>query len=159
MNHLVYDVYHTVPLNVVKSQVVRALELEILDKAKLDKQIENFPWTGEFKDGRLPRQLGKDCKGIGYWKAESFQKYSFPMAIFPMAECKYTNHRECEIVSLVSTITELHFHVGRNGWTQDMIKLHQNLVWRLNILVEEEQLLMMKDFEKHFRIKSSDIKT
>ena len=40
-----------------------------------------------------------------------------------------------------------------------MIKLHQNLVWRLNILVEEEQLLMMKDFEKHFRIKSSDIKT
>lgn len=28
-----------------------ALDLEMLDKAKLDKQIENFPWTGEFNDG------------------------------------------------------------------------------------------------------------
>lgn len=76
----VYDVYHTIPLNVVKNQLSRALELEMLDKTELDKQIGNFPWTGEFKDGRLPKQLGKDCKGIGYWKAESFQKFSFPVA-------------------------------------------------------------------------------
>ena len=80
LNHFVYDVFHTIPLNVVKNQLSRALELEMLDKTELDKQIGNFPWTGEFKDGRLPKQLGKDCKGIGYWKAESFQKFSFPMA-------------------------------------------------------------------------------
>lgn len=43
--------YHTVPLDVGKNQVGEALDLEMLDKAKLDKQIENFPWTGEFKDG------------------------------------------------------------------------------------------------------------
>lgn len=43
--------YHTVPLDVGKNQVGKALDLEMLDKAKLDKQIENFPWTGEFKDG------------------------------------------------------------------------------------------------------------
>ena len=70
-----------------------------------------------------------------------------------MAECimgsQITNHRECEIVSLVSRITELHFHVERNGWTQDMIKLHQNLVWRLNILVEEEQGLAMCTISMH----------
>lgn len=148
LNHLVYDVYHTIPLNVVKNQVVRALDLEMLDKAKLDKQIENFPWTGEFKDGRLPRQLGKDCKGIGYWKAESFQKYSFPMAECIM-ESRVTNHREYEIVSLVSRLTELHFHVGRNGWTQDMIKLHQNLAWQLNILVEEVQGLAVCTISMH----------
>lgn len=39
--------YHTVPLDVGKNQVSKALDLEMLDKAKLDKQIENFPWTGE----------------------------------------------------------------------------------------------------------------
>ena len=100
--------YHTVPLNFVKNQVVRALDLEMLDKAKLDKQIENIPWTGEFKDGRLPRQLGKDCKGIGFWKAESFLKYSFPLAECIM-ESQVTNHREYEIVS---RLTELHFLVG-----------------------------------------------
>lgn len=80
LNHLFYDAYHTIALNVVKNQLSRALELEMLDKTELDKQIDNFPWTGEFKDGRLPKKLGKDCKGIGYWKAESFQKFSFPMA-------------------------------------------------------------------------------
>jgi len=114
LNHLVYDVYHTVPLNVVKNQVVRALDLEMLDKAKLDKQIENFPWTSEFKDGRIPRQLGKDCKGVDYWKAESFEKFSFPMAECVM-ESQVTNHMEYEIMPLVSRLTELHFHDGRNG--------------------------------------------
>lgn len=58
-----------------------------------------------------------------------------------MAECimesQVNNHGEYEVVSLVSRLTELHFHVGRNGWTQDMIKLHQNLAWRLNIHIEE----------------------
>ena len=54
--------YHTIPLNVVKNQIVRALDLEMLDKAKVDKQIENFPWTGEFKDGRLPDNLKNIAK-------------------------------------------------------------------------------------------------
>lgn len=145
MSHLVYDVYHTVLLNVVKNQVVRALDPEMLDEAKLDKEIENFPWTGEFKDGRLPRQ---DYKGIGYWKAESFQKCSFPMAECIM-ESQVTNQREYEIVCLVSRLTELHFYAGRNGWTQDMIKLHQNLAWQLNILVEEVQGLAMCTISMH----------
>ena len=86
----------------------------MLDKAELDKQIENFPWAGEFKDASLPRQLGKDCKGIGYWKAESYQKFSFPIAECIM-ESQVTNPLEYEIVPLVSRLTELHFHAGRNG--------------------------------------------
>ena len=142
LNHLVYDVYHTIPLNVVKNQLVRALNLEMLDKTELDKQIGNFPWTDEFKDGRLPKQLGKDCKGIGYWKAESFQKFSFPMTECVM-ESHFTNPKEYGIVSLMARLTDLHFHDGRNGWTPDMIKWHQKLAWRLNILVEEVQGLAM----------------
>lgn len=130
----------------VKNQLIRALDLEMLDKTELDKQIENFPWTGEFKDGRLPKQLGKDCKGIGYWKAESFQKFSFPMAESLM-ENQPT--KEYEIVSLVARLTELHFHDGRNGWTPDMIKWHQKLAWQLNIQVEEVQGLAMCTISLH----------
>ena len=148
MNHLFYDAYHTIALNVVKNQLSRALELEMLDKTELDKQICNFPWTGELKDGRLTKQLGKDCKGIGYWKAESFQKFSFPMAACIM-ESQLTNAKEYEIVSLIARLTELHFHGERNGWTLDMIKRHQKLAWRLNILVEEVQGLALCTISMH----------
>ena len=45
-----------------------------------------------------------------------------------MAECimesQVTNPLEYEIVCLVSRLTELHFHSGRNKWTPDMITLH-----------------------------------
>lgn len=126
----------------------RALELGMLDKTELDKEIGNFPWTGEFKDGRLPKQLGKDCKGVGYWKAESFQKSSFSMAECIM-ESQLTNAKEYEIVSLIARLTELHFHDGRNGWTPDMIKWHQKLAWRLNILVEEVQGLALFTISMH----------
>lgn len=148
MNHLFYDAYHTIALNVVKNQLSRALELEMLDKTGLDKQIGNFPWTGELKDGRLTKQLGKDCKGIGYWKAESFQKFSFPMTACIM-ESQLTNAKEYEIFSLIARLTELHFHGERNGWTLDMIKRHQKLAWRLNILVEEVQGLALCTISMH----------
>lgn len=148
LNHPVYHVYHTIPLNVVKNQIARALDVEMLDKAELDKQIENFPWAGEFKDANLPRQLGKDWKGIGYWKAESYQKFSFPIAECIM-ESQVTNPLEYEIVPLVSRLTELHFHAGRNGRAPDMITLHKNLAWRLNIYVEEVQGLEMCTISMH----------
>lgn len=148
LNHLFYDAYLTIALNVVKNQLSRALELEMLDRTELDKQIGNFPWTGEFKDGRLPKQLGKDCKGIGYRKAESFQKFSFPMAACIM-ESQLTNAKEYEIFSLIARLTELHFHGERNGWTLDMIKRHQKLAWRLNILVEEVQGLALCTISIH----------
>ena len=146
--HLVYDVYHTVPLNVVKNQFSRALDLQMIDKVKLDEEIQNFPWTHEFKDGILPRQIGKDCKGISYWKAESFQKFGFPMAEC-ILESQISSPKEFEIVSLVARLTELHFHDGRNGWTPSMIELHHKLAWRLNIQVEEVQGLEMCTISLH----------
>ena len=62
---MVYDVYHTIPLN-VKNQLTRLLELELVDTEYLDKQIKDFPWSKELKDGRLPRPVSKECKGIGH---------------------------------------------------------------------------------------------
>ena len=76
--HLLYDVYHTICLNVVKNQAERLLDLEMIDKGFLDKQIKKFPWPKELKNGRIPRPIGK-LKGMGQWKAEGLQKFSFPM--------------------------------------------------------------------------------
>jgi len=146
--HQVYDVYHTIPLNVVKNQLTRILELDIINKSEFDQQLRSFPWTTEFKDGRLPKDIGKDCRGIGYWKAESFQKFSFPMA-----ECilqgLLSDPEEFEILSLISRLTEMHFHSGRNGWTKELIELHKKIAWRLNIKVEEVQGLEMCTISMH----------
>ena len=67
--HMVYDSFHTICLNVVKNQLERLLELELLDQTKLDELIESFPWTKELKDGRIPKAT-KNYKELGQWKAE-----------------------------------------------------------------------------------------
>ena len=77
--HMVYDSFHTICLNVVKNQLERFLDLELLDQTKSDEQIESFPWTKELKDGQIPKAT-KNCKGLGQCKAEGLQKFSFPMA-------------------------------------------------------------------------------
>ena len=51
LHHMVFDVFHTIPLNLCKNQVQRLLELEQLDKTYLDEQIHSFPWTSELKSG------------------------------------------------------------------------------------------------------------
>ena len=93
--HLVYDIFHTVFLNVVKNQAERLLELEMVDKSYLDKQIRYFPWPKQLKNGGVPKPVGK-LKGMGQWKAEGLQKFSFPMS-----DCIFvghlTNPKELEI--------------------------------------------------------------
>lgn len=146
--HMVYDVYHTIPLNVVKNQLTRLLELEMVDTEYLDKQIKDFPSSKELMDGRLPRPVGKECKGIGHWKAEGLQKFSFPMTTC-IFEDKFQDDEEFQIQTLVSRLTELHFYSGRQGWTDEMINVHFKLAWRLNVLVEELQGLQMCTISLH----------
>ena len=139
--HLVYDIFHTVCLNVVKNQAERLVELEMVDKSYLDKQIRDFPWPKQLKNGRVPKPIGK-LKGMGQWKAEGLQKFSFPMSDCILVG-HLTNPKELEIQSLVSRLTEMHFYTGRSGWTDSLIEQHRKLSWRLNILVEEVQGLEM----------------
>lgn len=149
LKHMVFDVFHTICLNVVKNQLERILELKLIDPSYLDDQVENFPWTQELKAGRIPRSLAQ-CKGVhvGQWKAEGLQKFSFPMA-----DCifmgKLADRHELEIASLVSRLTELHFCSGRKSWNDDMIELHRKLAWRLNIQIEEIQGLQMCTISVH----------
>ena len=108
----------------MKNQVQRLLELEQLDKTYLDEQINIIPWTSELKGGRLPVAIGKDGKGLGFWKAESFQKFAYPL-LECIIEGKLGNLNELKILNSISSFTELHFHCGTDGWNDDMIEMHR----------------------------------
>ena len=58
----VIDVYHTVPLNVVKKYLTTLLDKELLTTEDLDERLLEFPWTKELKAGRIPTAIGKDRK-------------------------------------------------------------------------------------------------
>ena len=77
LNHLVYDVYHTVPLNVVKNQLSRALELQMLDKTELDKQIGNFPWTDDLKMVDFQNNWVKIAKVLDIGKLKVSRNFHF----------------------------------------------------------------------------------
>ena len=63
-------------------------------------------------------QLERKVKGLGFWKAEGFQKFFFPLLECTL-EGKMKNLTELEIVCSVSRFVELHFTIGRDGWTDD----------------------------------------
>ena len=108
LKHLVYDSFHTVCLNVVKNQLSWLLENEKVDIETLERQLRSFPWNHEMKDGRIPQDIGKDMKLMGYWKAESFQKFGFPV-MECILEDIVDDQAIFEIISLISRIVELHF--------------------------------------------------
>jgi len=114
----------------------------------LDEQINIFPWTTELKSGRLPVAVGKEGKGLGFWKAEAFQKFGCPM-LECILEGKLENLNELEILSSVSRFVELHFHSGRDGWNNDMIEMHKKLAQRINLKIEEAQGLVMCSISVH----------
>ena len=154
---LVYDIHHTICHTVVKNQAERLLDLEMIDKGFLDKEIKKFSWPKELKNGRIPRFTG-NVKGMGQWKAEGLQKFSFPILDCILVG-QLTNPKELEIQSLVSRLTEIHFHTihfhtihfhtGRSGWTDNLIDQHCKLSWHLNILAEEVQGLVMCTISLH----------
>ena len=43
LQHMVFDVFHTVLLNLCKNQIQRMLELELIDTAHLDEKLKTFP--------------------------------------------------------------------------------------------------------------------
>lgn len=82
----------------------------------------------------------RECKGIGHWKAEGLQIFSFPMTTCTF-EDKFQDD-EFQIQTLVSRLTELYFYSDRQGWTYEMIDVHFKLAWRLNVLEELQGLQM-----------------
>ena len=146
--HMVIDVFHTVPLNLCKNQIQRMLELELLDTTDLDEKLKTFPWTSELKNGRIPAAVGKEGKGLGFWKAEGFQKFFFPV-LECLLEGKLQDLTVLEIVCSISRFVELHFTSGRDGWNDDMIEMHRKLAQRINVKIEEAQGLDMCTISVH----------
>lgn len=90
-----------------------------------------MPWTTDYKSSRLP----DDLEGIGYWKAEEYQKHAFPASEFVLSGL--LSEDECKVWALVPRLVEFVFNAGRDGWTNDMIQKFEHLSWRYCILMEE----------------------
>ena len=148
LKHLLIDTFHTVCLNVVKNQLQWLLKNEKVDIIDLEDNFKSFPWNHDLKNGRIPTEIAKDLKLLNYWKADSFQKFGFP-AIECILEEKIDSGDLFEIISIIARIVEIHFYLGRNGWTQQMLDDHQKLSLRLNVKVEEIQGLQMCTISLH----------
>lgn len=74
--HCVFDVMHMVALAVVRNNLNFLLCNQLLDKNVLQERLLKVPWTAEFLSSRYPSRLSR----IGYWKAEDFQKFAFPVS-------------------------------------------------------------------------------
>ena len=150
---LVFDVMHNLPLNVVKHHLKCLLDLDCVQHAEVEKIFKlmqvaicisysmhtyrfMFPHpafsTSELRDGRLPTEV---TSRLGFWKAEELQKFGFPAAECVLAGL--VSDDEHQIWWLLSRIMELIFSTGRNGFTEEEIRLQDSLVKRHNILVAE----------------------
>ena len=145
---LVFDIFHLLPLNIVKNGLQYLLSNDVIDSVSLDSALMTFPWTRELKAGRLPQPVRQDHKGLRSWKAESYQKFAFPFAECAL-EDKIEDDNHFEILSMISRLVEMHFHSGRDGWTTDMINAHYKLAQRLNIMTEETQGLLSCTISMH----------
>ena len=131
LNDLVFDAMHLLPLNVVKNHFSKLLSGEVMDERELACKLKQMPWTTDYKSSRLP----DDLEGIGYWKAEEYQKLAFPASEFVLSGL--LSEDECKVWAAVPRLVEFVFNAGRDGWTNDMIQKFEHLSWRYCILMEE----------------------
>jgi len=136
LKHLVIDVFHTIPLNLIKNLLNALVSNDLINIKEVDELLMKFPWTSELKNGRLPRKIKNDKKGLSSWKAEGYLKFGFP-AMECILEDEIEDRNVYEVVSLAAKLVELHFYRGRSGWTDLLIEEHINLAKRINVLGEE----------------------
>ena len=110
--HMVYDIYHTIPLNVVKNQLTRLLELEMVDPEYLDKQIKKNSLEQRIKGWQTPQTSWKGVQRDWSLESRGLQKFSFLMTTCIFQD-KFQDGEEFQIQTLVSRLTELHFYSGR----------------------------------------------
>ena len=85
----------------------------------------------ELKSGRIPDGIRR----MGFWKAEEYQKFTFPASEFTLKGIIPEENYQAWI--LIVRITELIFNTCRSGWTPESVDLLRMLIWRHNILTEE----------------------
>ena len=128
--HCVFDVMHTVALGVVRNNLNFLLSNQLLDQKVLQERLFKVPWTAEFLSSRYPSRLSR----IGYWKAEDFQKFAFPISEVVLGGLVSEEH--FETWECLARIVEYLYCQGRNGWTIDSTAIFHETVLRYNILLE-----------------------
>lgn len=88
----------------------------------------------ELKDGRVPQGV---TKRVGYWKAEEFQKFTYPVSEYVLGGLLPDSYYHAWIA--IVRITELVYKTGRSGWTANDSELITKLIQRHNILTEESE--------------------
>jgi len=72
---------------------------------------------------------------LGYWKAEEYQKFTFPASEYVLGGILPEQYYHTWITMV--RIVELVFCSCRSGWTTASLQLLKRLIWRHNILTEE----------------------
>jgi hypothetical protein len=90
--------------------------------------------NSELKNGRIPKGV---TQRLGYWKAEELQKFAYPVSEYVLGGLLPDNHYHTWIE--IVRITEMIYKTGRSGWTSDDCELLTRLIWRHNILTEENE--------------------
>lgn len=112
---LVHDEMHTVHLNLVKNALKNLKENEEneVDWATADKQLNDLPWTPEFKCSRIPKGIEKR---LGYWKADDFNKFAFPASEMVLSGLLSLDQQK-EWLCIARMVEFLQNH-ARHGWTE-----------------------------------------
>ena len=88
----------------------------------------------ELKDGRVPQGI---TRRMGFWKAEEYQKFTFPASEYIFGGL--LPDKEYHVWILIVRITEFVFNCGRSGWKNASLELLYKLIWRHSILTEETE--------------------
>ncbi|XP_066922397.1 uncharacterized protein [Clytia hemisphaerica] len=128
---MVRDVMHCVLLNCCKKLFTRYFKNPEFDMAKLQENVDNFPFTSGMLDGHCPKKLAK----YNSWTAEEWQKFTFPMAEVVFIDL--VSDDELHLVWLTARMVELLFH-RRDALSEEEVQHLENICWRRLILLEEQ---------------------
>ena len=88
----------------------------------------------ELKDGRVPEGI---TKRVGYWKAEDFQKFTYPASECILGGLLPDEHYHVWITLV--RITEIIFNTRQDGLSSTDLMLLERLILRHNVLTEETE--------------------
>ena len=86
----------------------------------------------ELKSGRIPDGV---TKRLGFWKAEEYQKFTYPASEYVLGGL--LPDEEYRVWITIVRITEMVYSTCRCGWNGEDLDLLKNLILRHNILTEE----------------------
>ena len=103
------------------------------------------------RDGKLPQDM---IRRMGFWKAEEYQKFTFPASEYKPGGTLWDEYYHSWIP--IVRVKEMIFSCGRSGWTLESLKLLKRLVWRHNILTEDVESLSICVISLHSLIHLTD---